>query len=86
MPFFTRRSRSKPEPEPAATSTDWGSRRRPVANCSACRRALPPYVYFENGGNYCVTCSLTLWETMRFKPAGRREDDITLEELQRLAS
>ena len=39
------------------------------------------YVYANNGRDYCISCARDLWEVIGLQPAGRRKDDITLEEL-----
>jgi len=59
--------------------------RRPVVTCFACRRARPPYVYLENGHDYCVPCATESYALIGLRPGGRRPEDITLDELLRMS-
>jgi hypothetical protein len=59
------------------------ARRHAPAACADCERPIPPYVYLEDGKNYCVECALLVVETERIYPAGRRKEDVTLGELVR---
>ena len=78
MPFLRRR----PEAKPAPAAEAWV--RRPVSKCFACHREQPPYVYAENGHDYCVDCAIESYALIGLRPGGARKDDITLEELFQL--
>ena len=56
------------------------SRRRPHA-CAACAQVRGLYVYADDGRNYCVACARDLWAVNGLQPAGRRSEDVTLEQL-----
>jgi hypothetical protein len=71
----------EPEPEPVEEPIDWSARRKQPIACAGCRRVYPPYVYAENGKDYCVDCAKESFNLMRIRPAGQREGDITLEQL-----
>ena len=79
MPFLRR----KPQPEPAPADSQPWVRNAPLM-CFRCRRPRPPYVYAENGLDYCVDCAIEAYELMGLRPGGARQDDITLEDLVRL--
>jgi recombinational DNA repair protein (RecF pathway) len=59
----------------AAAEPDFAGLRAPVTRCAACQRSMPPYVYFENGKDYCVPCAHSV-QRMGMRIAGRRADDI----------
>jgi hypothetical protein len=80
MPFLRR----KPPPEPAPDATQVWVRNPPRA-CFGCHRTRPPYVYAENGHDYCIDCATKSYAVMGLRPGGARQDDITLEELVRLS-
>jgi hypothetical protein len=48
--------------------------------CFGCKRSASRYVYMENGHDYCLDCARRLYLDYGIRPAGKREDDITLEE------
>ena len=50
-------------------------RRRPAQACFGCGRASRPFVYFENGHDYCLTCAQVIFVELGLRPAGRREGD-----------
>ena len=50
-----------------------------VVRCTTCRRADGPFVYMENGKDYCVSCAQKIREVMRFGSAGRRADDVQID-------
>lgn len=73
-----------PKPEsgpPAEEVIDWAARRQQPMACASCRRVYPPYVYAENGKDYCRDCAKATFKLLHIRPAGQREDDITLNEL-----
>jgi hypothetical protein len=65
-----------PAEEPVAAM----ARRQPLA-CAGCKQVKPPYVYTENDKDYCLDCARTNLGVLRLYPAGRRTDDIKLEDL-----
>ena len=79
MPFFRSKPPAEPNPDPAPK---WV--RKPVVRCFACHRERPPYVYAENGHDYCVGCAIESYAVLGLRPGGSRQDDITLEELLQL--
>jgi len=50
-----------------------------VVRCTTCKRADGPFVYMENGKDYCVSCAQQVRDMMRFTSAGRRSDDIQID-------
>jgi hypothetical protein len=76
MRWFKRNS--KAEPEATDEVIDWAARRREPMKCAGCQRANPPYVYAENGKDYCVDCAKKNFDLLRLKPAGKRDGDLTL--------
>ncbi|MCC6236465.1 MAG: hypothetical protein IT299_02700 [Dehalococcoidia bacterium] len=78
MKLFGRsRSVEAPASEPAAPP----ERRRAALACANCRTLGVELVYLDNGRDYCRPCAIRCWEQMRFRPAGKRPTDITLEQL-----
>lgn len=59
----------------------WTSRRKPVRGCFGCGQARSPYVYGEDGHDYCLVCARKDWALIGLRPAGRRKDDLTLEDI-----
>ena len=55
--------------------------RRSVRACFACHRQRPPYLYAENGHDYCIPCAADSYALFGLRPAGRRPDDVTLDDL-----
>lgn len=76
MGLFGRKAPPAPEPEPVALA-----QRRPALRCVGCNRNEPPFVYMENGHDYCVPCARTIYGRMGLRPAGRRPEDLTLADL-----
>lgn len=62
-------------------AVDWAKRRRQPLGCAGCKRINPPYVYAENQKDYCLDCAKLNLEVLRLYPAGKRTDDITLQDL-----
>ncbi len=62
---------------------DWAKRRKQPLACAGCKQVKPPYVYTENDKEYCVDCAKTNLTVLRLYPAGKRADDIKLEDLLR---
>ena len=56
-----------------------------MRTCFACRRERPPYIYLENGHDYCVVCATESYALIGLRPPGRRQEDITRDELMRLS-
>ena len=75
----------KPQAEPTPAEVHPASLRKPPRACFACKQVRPPYVYAENGHDYCVECATKSYEMFGLRPAGRRDGDITLEDLLRMA-
>ncbi len=59
----------------------WTSRRQPVLHCFRCGQMRSPYVYGEDGHDYCLACARKDWALIGLRPAGRRKDDLTLEDV-----
>ena len=74
-----RRSPAQPQEKPA--SIDPATDRAAVRRCFACHRVAPLYVYAENGHDYCLPCAADSYATLGLRPAGRRTEDLTLEDL-----
>jgi hypothetical protein len=52
-----------------------------VRRCFSCHRTARVYVYAENGNDYCLGCAAASYGALGLRPAGRRNDDLTLQEL-----
>ncbi len=74
-------SRSKPTQPSVAEPATPPERRRPALACANCRIQGVELVYLDNGRDYCRPCAIRCWREMRFRPAGKRPGDITLEQL-----
>ena len=76
-------SRRSAETDPGLTDTlaALRERRAPIPGCHACSAARSPYAYLDDGNHYCVPCAQRLVLTMRMLPAGKRADDVTLEDV-----
>ena len=83
MRLLQRKSRTDPNAKTALADEAWV--REPVRTCFACRRVRQPYVYAENGNDYCVSCATESYALIGLRPAGRRQGDITLDELLRMS-
>lgn len=55
--------------------------RREIRECERCRAAEGPFAYMADQRHYCVKCARRLLETTGLQPVGRREGDVTLEDL-----
>ncbi|MFN8638851.1 MAG: hypothetical protein U0360_05215 [Dehalococcoidia bacterium] len=80
MRFFNR-SRETAAPQALEAAAARPERRRGASHCANCTRLTRPLVYMENGRDYCLDCAVRCWIQLRFQPAGRRADDVTLAEL-----
>ena len=82
MRFFFNRHRAS-DSRTAALEVDLAppERRRAASHCANCNRLTRPLVFMENGRDYCLDCAVRCWTQLRFEPAGRRADDLTLAEL-----
>ena len=78
MRLFNRAHRNEAEATPAP---DWTEIRRPVIQCFGCRQVRPPYIYMENGRDYCLPCARASFELMHLRPAGQRGEDLTIDDL-----
>ena len=76
--FFGRRVKN--DARVGAIRAVWTRRSRPQ-QCTACGEVRGLYVYANNARNYCIACARDLWEVAGLQPAGRRTEDLTLEEL-----
>jgi hypothetical protein len=56
-------------------------RRRPVEMCFSCGRHVPPFVFFDNGHDYCLRCARDVFSHLGIRPAGQREGDISRADL-----
>ena len=81
MGFFHRKREAEAAPDESALA----ALRRPPRSCFACNRARPPFVYAENGHDYCIECAERSLLELGRRPAGHRADDVTLEDLLRLS-
>ena len=79
MGIFHRRQQAD-----VAAEVDPAALRNPPRTCLSCNRARPPFVYVENGHDYCVECAELSLRTLGLWPVGRRSDEIVLEDLLRL--
>lgn len=52
--------------------------RQHIGFCDGCRCAAEPLVYFQNGGNYCVSCARQLHGRMGWRSAGKRAGDVQI--------
>jgi hypothetical protein len=76
MKLWRRQKGAEQSAAPELAELDFAELRTPVPWCRSCRRSQPPYVYFENGKHYCVTCASTVRWNLGVPIAGRRNDDI----------
>lgn len=67
--------------QPSHGLVDWAKRRKQPLACAGCKQVRPPYVYTENDKEYCIDCAKTNLTVLRLFPAGKRADDIKLEDL-----
>ncbi len=66
---------------PAAPEPIARDKRRPVLRCRGCNSNQPPFVYMENGQDYCLPCARLTYGKMGLRPAGRRPGDVSLADL-----
>ena len=81
---FLKRRPPEPPPPPAAVLQPEAApvfKRAPIFRCPGCSAERPPYVYLENGSDYCIPCAKRIMGSMGLRPAGKRADDITEEQL-----
>ena len=71
-----RRQKSAETTAEASAGVDFSELRTPVPWCRGCRRPEPPFVYFENGKHYCLSCASSVRWKIGVPIAGRRSDDI----------
>lgn len=55
--------------------------RKTIEECAHCDRSDAPYVYMNDGQHYCVRCARKMLMVDGLRPAGRRADDLTLDEV-----
>ena len=82
--FELRFSRLLRRSTPAGATTESDTKlatRAIVRRCFSCQRSAPVYVYAENGNDYCLRCAAASYGVMGLRPAGRRDDDLTLQDL-----
>ena len=84
MRFFRIKARTTPAPArdlSDGTPIRLSGRRGQKRGCVACGQVRGIYVYADNGRDYCLACARDLWSVIGLQPAGRRTEDVTLEEL-----
>ena len=52
-----------------------------VDACSDCGQDEAPYAYLEDRNHYCIRCARKLLITQGLRPAGRRDGDLTYEDV-----
>lgn len=75
MKLWRGRKSAKTSAESSA-EVDYSELRTPVPWCRNCRSPQSPYVYFENGKHYCMSCASSVRWKLGVHIAGRRSDDI----------
>lgn len=55
--------------------------RRPIDQCTDCGAPEAPYAYLQDGRHYCVRCARVKLVRDKIRPAGKREDDLTLDDV-----
>ena len=71
-----RRQKSAQTSGETSAESEFAELRTPVPRCANCQRPQPPYVYFENGKHYCMSCASSVRWNLGIPIAGRRSDDI----------
>lgn len=52
-----------------------------VEACALCGQGDAPYVYLQDQQHYCIRCARRMLVTEQMRPAGRRADDLTVEDV-----
>ena len=52
-----------------------------IVACADCGQTETSYAYLQDGQHYCVRCARKLLVTAKLRPAGRREDDLSYEDV-----
>jgi recombinational DNA repair protein (RecF pathway) len=55
--------------------------RQEIEACARCGETEAPYAYLHDGEHYCVRCARVLLVVEKVRPAGRRADDLTLDDV-----
>jgi recombinational DNA repair protein (RecF pathway) len=55
--------------------------RRAVEACADCGAPDAPYAYLQDGRHYCVRCARVKLVRDKIRPAGKREGDLTLDDV-----
>ena len=55
--------------------------RKTIEACARCEQAESPYAYLHNGHHYCIRCARLMLVRDKIRPAGRRTDDLTVEDV-----
>ena len=55
--------------------------RRKIDACAQCGATEAPYAYLQDGRHYCVRCARIKLVRDRIRPAGRRDGDLTLDDV-----
>ncbi len=76
MRLWRRQQNAETSAEPELAQLDFAELRTAVPWCRSCRSPQPPYVYFENGKHYCMSCASAVRWKIGIPIAGRRTDDI----------
>ena len=55
--------------------------RRPVEACADCSAPDAPYAYLQDGRHYCIRCARVKLVRDKLRPAGKRDDDLSLDDV-----
>ena len=52
-----------------------------IEACAHCGQSDAPYAYLQDGQHYCIRCARKMLITAKLRPAGRRTDDLTVDDV-----
>jgi len=55
--------------------------RQDIEACADCGAANAPYAYLQDGRHYCIRCARVKLVRDKIRPAGKRSDDLTLDDV-----
>jgi recombinational DNA repair protein (RecF pathway) len=55
--------------------------RSPVEACADCGAPEAPYAYLQDGRHYCIRCARVKLVRDQIRPAGKRDDDLSLDDV-----
>lgn len=55
--------------------------RKEIDACAQCGAPNAPYAYLQDGQHYCVRCARIKLVHDKIRPAGKREGDLTLDDV-----